>query len=105
MVAKQKAKTVLASKCPMKLGRSYSFRYPAHNFHGVVSKLEDRRITVESIRDLVKEPIEHEWFELNPLIRRSRYLVTGRDLDKKAERSFYTESMKDIKEIKATSLT
>ena len=79
--------------CPMEIGKSYSFRYPAHNFHGVASKLEDRRMLVTDIRDMKLEPLEREWFDANPLINRSRFLVTGQDLDKQAERSFYTGSM------------
>ena len=33
---------------------------------------------------------------LNPLLRRGRWLVTGRDLDKDAQRSFYIESMDNV---------
>lgn len=73
------------------------FRYPRHNFNGVVSKLEPRRLRVESVTDLMKEPLERETFEIQPLLKRSRFLLTGQDLDKLAERSFYVGSMRAVR--------
>ena len=70
------------SVCPLVPGRAYSFQYPRHNFSGVLSKLEIRRIKVESIRDLRDEPLERITFEIQPLLQRGRMLVTGIDLDK-----------------------
>ena len=80
-------------------GRTYEFRYPRHNFHGVLSAQEPRRVLVTAVRDLVEDPIERETFDLQPLLRRGRYLVTGQDLDKNAERSFYVESIRGAREL------
>ena len=79
--------------------RSYAFKFPCHNFHGVLSPLEKRRLKVESIRDLVAYPVERVTFDVQPLLRRGRYLATGLDLDKNEERSFYVESMQEIVEL------
>ncbi|WP_397570115.1 hypothetical protein [Schlesneria sp. T3-172] len=38
-------------------------------------------------------------FDIQPLLRRSRFLVSGPDLDINEERSFYTESMSEIVEL------
>ena len=84
---------------PLQHGHDYSFLYPRHNFHGVVSRLEPRRIRVESIRDLDADPLDPETSAIQPLVRRSRWLVTGLDLDKQAERSFYVDSMKVLCEL------
>jgi hypothetical protein len=88
---------VKKANCPLVPGRVYSFQYPRHNFHGVLSPLEPRRIQVESVRDLVKEPIERQTFDVQPLLKRSRYLVTGVDLEKQAKRSFYVDAMKSLR--------
>lgn len=84
---------------PLQYGHDYSFLYPRHNFHGIVSRLEPRRIRVESIRDLDEDPLDPETSTIQPLVRRSRWLVTGLDLDKNAERSFYVDSMKVLCEL------
>ena len=84
------------SVCQLVPGRAYSFDYPRHNFDGVLSKLERRRIKVESIRDLREDPLERITFEIQPLLRRGRLLITGIDLDKGQERSFYLTSMKSV---------
>jgi len=76
-----------------------AFDYPRHNFYGVLSKLEPRRLQVTAIRDLTCDPIEGQTFELNPLLKRGLLLVTGIDLDKGQERSFYVESMRRVKRI------
>ena len=80
-------------------GRAYSFLYPRHNFQHVNSGLEPRRLIVESVRDLERQPIPIQDVNSNPYLRRSRWLVTGRDLDKNAERSFYVGSMAGVVEI------
>lgn len=80
-------------------GCVYLFQYPRHNFHGVMGRLENRQIRVESIRDLTIDPIERITFEFQPLLKRGRTLVTGHDLDKDAERSFYLESMIGVREL------
>lgn len=75
------------------VGQILEFDYPRHNYHLVRSKLERRRVLVERIRDLRTEPLDGVTVQLDPLKRRGLVLVTGRDLDKRAERSFYLESM------------
>jgi len=79
------------------LNRAYSFLYPRHNFHGVLSQQEPRRVLVTAVRDLKEHPIERETFDTQPLLKRGRILVTGQDLDKQAERSFYVESMRQVR--------
>lgn len=80
-------------------GHAYAFLYPRHNFHGVLSSLEPRRVRVIEIRDLKDDPLDPETFELQPLVRRDRLLVTGEDLDKNAVRSFYVASMRKVRVI------
>lgn len=80
-------------------GRECSFFYPRHNFYGVLSKMEPRRVLVTAVRDLEQQPLERITFDLQPLLKRSQWLVIGQDLDKQAERSFYVGSMRDIQEV------
>jgi len=81
----------------LELNRAYSFLYPRHNFHGVLSQQESRKIVVEEIRDVTTHHLDDRTVEIQPLLRRGRWLITGIDLDKKAERSFYLESMQRVK--------
>lgn len=73
-------------------GRVVSGLYPAANYYGVRLRYEPRRLLVESVRVLRNEPLEAETLELDPMLIRGRVLVTGIDLDKNAERTFYLES-------------
>lgn len=82
-------------------GRAYSFLYPRHNFKGVPHKLEPRRLFVTSIRDIAVDRLDGTTIVLNPLLQRGQYLVTGIDLDKSEERSFYLESMEEVRETAA----
>ena len=77
-------------------GRAYSFEYPRHNYRQLPKTTELRRIVVASVRDTHEAPLDHVTESLNPLLKRSRWLVTGRDLDKDVERSFYMDSMSNI---------
>lgn len=77
----------------VQVGQVLEFHYPRHNYHQVHSKLERRRLLVQRIRDLAAEPLEPLTTQLDPLKRRGRLLVTGQDLDRRAERSFYLDSM------------
>jgi hypothetical protein len=81
------------------LGRSYRFLYPSINFNCLTSGLEERRLLVERVRDTESEPLDEENLNSNPFIKRGRWLVTGIDLDKMEERSFYVESMIAVMEI------
>lgn len=77
-------------------GRDYQFGYPRHNFHAVMSRLETRQIKVTEIRDLESQPLDPMTAELQPFLKRCRWLITGTDLTKGAERSFYLESMQNV---------
>ena len=85
-------------------GRAYSFRYPRHNYRQLPTTTELRRIEVVSIRDTRRNPLDPSTAPLNPLLKRGRWLVTGRDLDKDAERSFYVESMSNVQSLSANDL-
>ena len=80
-------------------GRSYRFLYPSINFGCLVSGLEERRVLVERVRDTEIEPVDEDTLNSNPFIKRGRWLVTGIDLDKMEERSFYVEAMVAVMEI------
>lgn len=51
---------------------------------------------VEHVRVLDVEPLDPLTIPRNPLLDRGRVLVTGRDIDKGEERSFYVESMREV---------
>jgi hypothetical protein len=80
-------------------GRTYRFLYPACNFKCLTSGMEERRILVESVRDTESDHLNDETRNSNPFTKRGRWLVTGLDLDKNQERSFYVESMIAVMEI------
>lgn len=82
---------------PFAIGQVIEYDYPRHNFEGVPGRrMERRAIRVDSIRDLELQPLADETMAQNPLQRRSQYLVTGYDLRKHAERSFYVGSMENL---------
>lgn len=85
-------------------GRAYSFGYPRHNYRQIPTTTEQRRIVVVSVRDTRDDPLDHVTETLNPLLKRSRWLVTGMDLDKDLERSFYVESMSNIQALSEDDL-
>ena len=80
-------------------GRSYRFLYPSINFNCLISGMDEHRLLVERIRDIESEPLVEGTLNSNPFIKRGRWLVTGIDLDKMEERSFYVESMIAVMEI------
>ena len=82
-------------------GRSYRFLYPSINFACLPSKLAERQILVRSVRDTELQHLVEETLEAHPYVNRGRWLVTGMDLDKFEERSFYVESMVAVMEITA----
>ena len=87
-------------------GRSYRFLYPSINFKCLIMcGLQERRILVERIRDTESEPLVEETVNSNPFIKRGRWLVTGIDLDKLEERSFYVESMIAVMEIGGSQIS
>jgi hypothetical protein len=81
----------------LKPGCAYSFLYPRHNYRQLPVTTELRRLVVESVRDTNGQPLDQSTASLNPLLKRGRWLVRGKDLDKDAERSFYAESMSNIR--------
>lgn len=85
--------------CLLRPGSVYSFTYPRYNYTGLPDRTESRRVRVVSVRDTHREPLDPETTPLNPTLRRGRWLVTGWDLDRDAERSFYAESMRDVREL------
>lgn len=87
-----------------KPGRAYSFLYPRYNYQQLPAKTELRRIEVVSIRDIHEDPLDPMTLPLNPLLNRGRWLVTGRDLDKDDERSFYVESMSNVRSLNEEEL-
>lgn len=83
------------------VGQFLEFDYPAANYHVVGNiRWERRRILITRLRDVLVEPVELGIIQADPFLRRGRLLVTGFDCSKLAERSFYRESMNDIRVIK-----
>ena len=82
-------------------GRVYRFLYSAINFEclKLFSPLVERQFLVAQIRDTVLEPLEEETLSLHPYTCRGRFLVTGVDLEKIEERTFYVDSMVAVVEI------
>jgi len=66
--------------------------------------MDERRILVERVRDTELEPLVEETVNSNPFVKRGRWLVSGIDLDKMEERSFYVESMVAVMEIESQFL-
>jgi hypothetical protein len=85
-------------------GRAYSFEYPRHNYRQLPSQTELRRIVVAGVRDINGEPLDQSTISLNPFLVRGRWLVTGKDLDKEVERTFYFESMTNIRALSEDDL-
>lgn len=81
------------------VGDVFSFAYPSPNRIGVFTRLRRRRVVIESIRDTVANPVERWAMELQPDLRRGRFLITGHDLDLHETRSFYLSSARSIKEL------
>jgi len=68
--------------------------YPRHNFQGVPTYCERRQVLVVKVRVLRREPLDALTPTINPLLNRGDTLITGTDLDKHEERSFYLESFR-----------
>lgn len=82
-------------KCTFEVGQVVQFSYPAANYLGVKKRWEQRRLLIEKVRDLSTQPLEAETLEADPLLDRGGVLVTGIDVDRGAERSFYTNAMRE----------
>lgn len=70
-------------------GSRIELSYPDSTLVDSLAKLVLRRIHVYRVRDLLSEPLTPEEFLRRPYIRRSRWLVSGYDLDRKRYRQFY----------------
>lgn len=70
-------------------GSSIELSYPDSTLVESLTKLVLRRVHVYRIRDLVADPLTPEEFLRRPFIRRSRWLVSGFDLDRQCHRKFY----------------
>lgn len=80
-------------------GSTIRFDYPAANYKGVRPRWERRCMRVEHVRPLCEQPLADITVELDPNLNRGEVLVTGYDLDKDAERSFYLDRMQDIETV------
>jgi hypothetical protein len=66
-------------------------KYPAANYEGVPARYEERRVLVERVRDRNDDDLDPVTLALDPKLVRGRILITGRDLDKQKERTFYLD--------------
>lgn len=69
--------------------------YPAANYRGVPKRYEWRRLLVERVRQLHRDPLEPDTLTMDPLLERGQTLLIGTDLDKQAPRAFYLESLRE----------
>lgn len=81
----------------LSVGNVVSFFYPAANYEGARPDLEQRQIRITKVRDLRDEPLDLVTMTICPTLRRGTVLVTGLDLQKGVERSFYVESMTELR--------
>lgn len=80
-------------------GSTIRFDYPAANYKGVRPRWERRCMRVEHVRPLCEQPLADITVELEPNLNRGEVLVTGYDLDKDAERSFYLDRMQHVETV------
>lgn len=73
-------------------GSTADLSYPRRNHVASEPIFIPRRIEVRRVRDLVTDPLDIAEFLRRPYIRRSRWLVTGVDLDTNDWRQFYIGS-------------
>lgn len=78
------------------VGKVISFDYPAANYQGVRLRMERRRLRVDRVQDTECYPVPEEDIAKDPHLKRSRYLITGMDVDKAEPRSFYDGSMQGV---------
>lgn len=70
-------------------GSKIELSYPDSTLVDSLANLVKRRIHVYRVRDLLAEPLTPEEFLRRPYIRRSRWLISGYDLDRQRYRQFY----------------
>lgn len=73
-------------------GSRIELSYPDSTLVESIARLRRRRIRVVGVRDLIRQPLSPEEFLRRPFIRRSRWLVTGWDFDRREFRQFYLGS-------------
>jgi hypothetical protein len=73
-------------------GSTIDLTYPDSTIVDRIATLRRRRIQVVRLRDLIAEPLTPAEFMRRPLIHRSRWLITGFDLDSGKFRQFYLGS-------------
>jgi len=83
------SKATLMKKVLPSEGDIVEFLYPITNEIGIRPRLRKRRLLIESVRDLLSEPLAPEDIARRPYVRRGRFLVVGRDLEKDEQRQFY----------------
>lgn len=76
-------------------GATVAFSYPVSTLVGVPPEYRRRRLIVQRVRDLWADPITPEEFFRRPFVRRSRWLVWGRDVDRGTMRQFYLGSTRE----------
>ena len=78
-------------------GNVVSFSYPTDNRVQARTRLTPRRLLVERVRDLDREPLDPFTLWLDPWLRRGRHLVIGHDLDRQARRCYYLDSARSLR--------
>ena len=83
-------------------GDLISFDYPEWNRLSAPTAWRRRTVRVQTIRDILAQPLAPVTIQRNPLLARGRWLIKCHDLDLDAARCFYWESMREYR--KETSL-
>jgi len=86
------------------VGQVIQFLYPAANYVDVKKRWEQRRVLLEKVRDLSAEPLDPKTVEEDPLLDRGGTLVTGTDVDRGVERSFYIKPEHEPEVVEASKL-
>jgi hypothetical protein len=90
--------TFSSSDC-LQIGSLIAFDYPAANYHGVRLRWDKRQLFITGLRDTITKSLDLETLQIDPLLRRGRLLVTGIDCHKLVERTFYRESMVNLRNV------
>lgn len=83
-------------KCPLTGGEVITFLYPKHPFHGVSGPLEPHFGRVTEVRDLHVDLLSETEIDENPLLLRSRFLVTYVAPDNVHTSSCFTDFMRHL---------
>lgn len=81
---------------PFARGEVLGFSYPTDNRYQRRTRLNRRCMVVQHIRDLEADPIDEVTLANDPALRRSRYLISGEDLQLHRRRSFYMGSARRL---------